>query len=76
MKLDINDIKYLDQITRAVNSASGRIIMGYLEAELEKMSYDKIDITQSIDIIGQNYLAIKTARKKLSDIIKFLQRDQ
>ena len=75
MKPDINNQEYLEKLDRAISSPNGRILIDYLISELDKLSYEEIDVNGSINDIGQNFLAMKMAREKINKILKFLTRN-
>ena len=72
MKPDINNQEYLEKLDRAINSPNGRILIDFLISELDKLSYEEIDVNGSVNDIGQNFLAMKMAREKINKILKFL----
>ena len=67
-----NDRVYLQKLKKAVASNDGKVIVDYIRFKLSEFDYKDIDATKTFNEIGQEFLAIKTAREKLEKILSFL----
>ena len=75
MKVDINNEEYLKELSKAVNSEQGQIILSYLQNEFDKISYEDIPTDQPFNEIGQTFLVIMNIKAKLGSVISFLTRN-
>jgi hypothetical protein len=82
---DLNNDKYRKLLSDAGNSKDGKIIVEYLQKELDKISYDNIDnkiITQNDKVVVEQtptpeqiaveYKSIKKTREYLKKCLKYV----
>lgn len=70
--IDINNVNQLERLKKAAISSNGKLIIDFLRQQLDDLSYDNLDDTQSDEKAGQDFKVIKKTRKFINNILSLL----
>lgn len=73
--IDLNDPLKIQQIKNCGKTSSGKIIIEYLQFKAKQLDYEKINLDQPCQKIGEEFKAARKARKLIEETINFLTID-
>jgi len=73
--IDFNDENQIDRLRNACKG-DGKLIIEYLQEELNKVRFEDIDPGQPNDIVGENCKVVGRVRDILENIINFISPEK
>lgn len=70
--IDLNNPSNIDKLKSAALNPSGKLIIRFLEQQLEDVSFKNIDKNKPNDLVGQDFKVVMGIREFISNVISLL----